>query len=133
MSLENIFPNKEQFDTMNMLLASIASNTGAGIKVRNFKDIQTIVRAGLASKVFAIGDQIEIEKASTANAKVGEGSSGVTAVTVDVQKISAALSEAGHAIAGSFELVYDGVNWKNEGGGTVNLANWGITDRKSVV
>ena len=127
MSLENIFPNKEQFDTMNMLLASIASNTGAGIKVRNFKDIQTIVRAGLASKVFAIGDQIEIEKASTANAKVGEGSTGVTAVTVDVQKISAALSEAGHAIAGSFELVYDGVNWKNEGGGTVNLANWGIT------
>ena len=127
MSLENVFPNKEQFDTMNMLLASIASNTGAGIKVRNFKDIQTIVRAGLASKIFAIGDQIEIEKASTASAKVGEGSTGVTAVTVDVQKISAALSEAGHAIAGSFELTYDGINWKNEGGGTVNLANWGIT------
>lgn len=127
MSLENVFPNAKQFDTMNMLLASIASNTGAGIKVKTFKDIQTIVRAGLASQAFAIGDQIEIEKASTASAKVGEGSNGITAVTVDVQTIASALSSAGYSIAGTFELIYNGINWTNEAGGTVDIKKWGIT------
>ena len=51
-------PTKEQFDTQNALLASIASHIGAeGIKVSNWEDVQRIVRMGLADKVFHIGDQ----------------------------------------------------------------------------
>ena len=51
-------PTKEQFDTQNALLASIASHINAeGIKVSNWEDVQRIVRMGLADKVFHIGDQ----------------------------------------------------------------------------
>lgn len=52
-------PRKEQFDTMNALLASIASNTGdSGISIKNWKDVQKIVRMGLADSFFAVGDQL---------------------------------------------------------------------------
>ena len=51
-------PTKEQFDMQNAILASIASHVGTeGIKISNWKDVQRIVRMGLADKVFAVGDQ----------------------------------------------------------------------------
>lgn len=51
-------PTKEQFDTQNALLASIASHIGAeGIKITNWEDVQRVVRMGLADKMFAVGDQ----------------------------------------------------------------------------
>jgi hypothetical protein len=50
-------PTKEQFDTQNALLASIASHIGAeGIKITNWEDVQRVVRMGLADKMFAVGD-----------------------------------------------------------------------------
>lgn len=61
MNMEHFFPNKEQFDTMNVLLAAIASNSG-GIKVESWRDVQSIVRLGLADKVFSIGDQLVCNK-----------------------------------------------------------------------
>lgn len=52
-------PTKEQFDVQNALLASIASNIGAGgMDIKNWGDVQRIVRMGLAEKVFTIGDQL---------------------------------------------------------------------------
>ena len=51
----------EKMDTQNALLAAIASNNG-GIVVKSWKDIQAIVRLGLASKVFHIGDQLVCNK-----------------------------------------------------------------------
>lgn len=51
----------EKMDTQNVLLAAIASNNG-GIVVKSWKDIQAIVRLGLASKVFHIGDQLVCNK-----------------------------------------------------------------------
>lgn len=51
-------PTKEQFDTQNALLASIASHIGTeGIKITNWEDVQRVVRMGLADKMFAVGDQ----------------------------------------------------------------------------
>lgn len=51
-------PTKEQFDMQNAILASIASHVGTeGIKISSWKDVQRIVRMGLADKVFAVGDQ----------------------------------------------------------------------------
>lgn len=42
----------------NALLASIASNTGAGgMDIKNWGDVQRIVRMGLAEKIFTVGDQ----------------------------------------------------------------------------
>lgn len=46
----------EKMDNQNILLAAIASN-GGGVKITSWSVVQQIVRLGLASKVFAIGDQ----------------------------------------------------------------------------
>lgn len=51
-------PTKEQFDVQNTLLASIAAHTGTdGITVNNWEDVQRLVRMGLHTKMFTIGDQ----------------------------------------------------------------------------
>lgn len=58
MSVENVFPNKDQFDTMNMFLAAIASNQG-GISVTKWADVQRLVRQGLHTKEFVVADQLD--------------------------------------------------------------------------
>lgn len=51
-------PSAEQFDVQNALLASIASNAGAGgISINNLEDMQRINRMGLGKKIFTVGDQ----------------------------------------------------------------------------
>ncbi len=54
------FPYAEQFDTMNTLLASIASHQEGGIGIKGLKDIQRINRMGLAPKVFTEGDRFPV-------------------------------------------------------------------------
>lgn len=52
-------PTAEQIDVMNSMLASIASNmTDGGIGVKSWADVQRVVRMGIASKLFTIGDQL---------------------------------------------------------------------------
>lgn len=63
MSVENVFPNKDQFDTMNVLLAAIASKQG-GISISNWADVQSLVRQGLHSKAMAVADQLETTRGS---------------------------------------------------------------------
>lgn len=123
MSLENVFPNKEQFDTMNTLLASIASNTGSGIKVNNFADVQQLTRLGLAKKVFGVAEQFIAEKETSIVAGVGD-STGITAVTVDQIKFITALGTAHEAV---YEATYDGAVWHKENGDNIVLADYGIT------
>lgn len=57
----NLFPNKDQFDTMNVLLASIASQQG-GISIKSWADVQRLVRQNLHSKAMAVADQLETER-----------------------------------------------------------------------
>ena len=61
MSVENVFPNKDQFDTMNVLLAAIASKQG-GIPITNWADVQSLVRQNLHIKAMAVADQLETTK-----------------------------------------------------------------------
>jgi hypothetical protein len=59
-------PTAEQFDVQNALLASIASHVGTdGIAVSNWADVQRLVRMGLHSKVFTVGDQFIADYNST--------------------------------------------------------------------
>lgn len=59
MGIDRIGPNADQFDVMNSLLASIASNmTDGAIGVKSWADVQRVVRMGIASKIFTIGDQL---------------------------------------------------------------------------
>ena len=124
MSLENIFPNKEQFDTMNTLLAAIASSQG-GIKIQSFKDVQQIVRMGLASKIFSIGDQLICEKETALTANVGnsEGSPGISAATVSASTFHEAV---GGIHSGDYEFIYNGVEW-HYNGESVSLSTYGIS------
>lgn len=46
----------EKLDTQNILLTAIASKEG-GLPIKDWAGVQAIVRMGLASKIFAIGDQ----------------------------------------------------------------------------
>ena len=56
MNVINI-PTAEQFDVQNSILAGIASQLG-GIEVKSWEDVQRLVRMGIASKVFTVGDQL---------------------------------------------------------------------------
>lgn len=52
----------EKMDTQNKFLAAILSAHGGSVVPTSFKDVQTLVRSGLASKVFHIGDQLVCNK-----------------------------------------------------------------------
>ena len=52
----------EKMDTQNKFLAAILSAQGGSVVPTSFKDVQTLVRSGLASKVFHIGDQLVCNK-----------------------------------------------------------------------
>lgn len=54
-TLQNI---SDELQMQNALLAAIANAEPGSIKIESFKMIQELVQAGLAKKIFAIGDQI---------------------------------------------------------------------------
>lgn len=105
-------------------VAAIAANTG-GFKINSFADVQAIVRAGMADKVFAIGDQIVSEKETSITASVGNtgGTSGITAATVAADTFIAAI---GTAHNGEYEFSYNGAEW-HFNGEPVQLSAYGIT------
>lgn len=55
----------EKMDTQNILLAGILSAQEGSIKPTGWADVQALVRSGLASKVFSIGDQLVCKKGET--------------------------------------------------------------------
>lgn len=55
----------EKMDTMNQFLAAIATGQGGSLKPTSWSDVQVLVRKGLASKVFAVGDQLTCQRGST--------------------------------------------------------------------
>lgn len=121
MSVTITLPNAEQFDTMNILLASIASQSG-GVSVKSFKDVQTITRRALHNKVFVVGDQFETERESSISASfTGEV---MTSVSVNAAVF---LHAVGTAHEGIYEATYDGAVWHKENGDSIILADYGIT------
>ena len=108
----------DKMDTLNKLLAAIASNTG-GMTIKSFADLQQLTRLGLASKVVSIGDQISCEKATSITAAVS--GTGVTAATVDFEKFRKATKTTG----GVYAFTYDGA-WKLDGK-AADIAAYGIT------
>ncbi len=55
----------DKMDTQNLILAGILSAQGGSIKPTAWSEVQALVRAGLAGKVFNIGDQLTCAKGST--------------------------------------------------------------------
>ena len=119
MSVSNVFPNAAQFDTMNVLLAAIAGQSG-GIGLKSFKDIQMLNRLGLANKVMVPGDQIAVEKETAINATV---SGSITAAAVTATTF---IEKIGEVHAGVYEFSFNGGAWHYEGK-AVELSAYGIS------
>lgn len=106
-------------------VAAIAANTG-GYKLESYKDIQTIVRSGLADNFFHIGDQIVTEKETAITATVGnsEGETGgISAAAVNVDTF---IATVGNVHSDDYEFTYNGVEW-HYNGIPVSLTDYGIT------
>lgn len=56
----------QKMDVQNTLLAGILAAQGGGAAPSSWKDVQTLVRLGLASKIFHIGDQLVCNKGDVA-------------------------------------------------------------------
>lgn len=109
----------------NKILSLIAGKSG-GFTPKSWKDVQAIVRQGLAKTYFSVGDQFTVEKATAINATVGNTTgetSGVTSATVD---ISTFVAQIGTAHSDDYEFTYDGAAW-HCGDAAVSLAAYGIT------
>lgn len=52
----------DKMDTQNMLLAGLLEAQSGSIKPQSWAQVQALVRAGLASKVFMVGDQLTCQK-----------------------------------------------------------------------
>ena len=106
--------------------AAIAVNTG-GYKITSFKDMQAIVRAGLAEAYFHIGDQITAEKETAINATVGNTDPNTTpGITAAAVTADAFITAVGYVHGGDYEFVYDGAEWRYNDA-PVQLTTYGIS------
>lgn len=110
----------EKMDVANIMLSAIAENLG-GLKFENFEMVQSIVRAGLAHKVFSKYHQFAVEKEQSVTASTT--GSGITAATVDANGFVTAV---GSSATATYEFIFDGLVWKH-GDAEVVLSNYGIT------
>lgn len=109
----------------NRILTLIAGKE-VGFTPKSWKDVQAIVRLGMADKVFAIGDQIIAEKETAITATIGNTNGetpGITSATVNADTF---INEIGTAHNGDYEFVYDGAAW-HYGDTAVSFAAYGIT------
>ena len=92
-------------------------------EVKNWQQVQDIVRRGLASKYFNIGDQFEVDRFISVTASVGS-STGVSAATVDADDFIEGCKETK---GGQYPFVYDGHFWRDGSGDSVDLDDYGIS------
>ena len=111
-----------KLDALNVTMIRAASSSG-GLQVKDFKDVQTLVRLNLAKDVFAVGDQFSVEAISSLSIGIGS-STGITAATINEDTFIAAM---GTAHFGVYEATYDGSAWHKEDGTPINLTDYGIS------
>ena len=109
-----------KLDNIVLALTGIAAGQGGHVSVTTWKQIQQIVRMGLAKKVFSVGDKFIVSKES--NITISCSNSGVTA-TINAHTFVEAMGEAGNI---DYEATYDGIEW-HDGEKNIVLANYGIT------
>lgn len=102
-------------------LESMANIQNVNLIPKTWKEVQNIVRNGLAAKAFAIGDQFVVEKAKSATATIN--GTGVTAATVDVVTF---VDKIGTSCAGLYDFEYNGAAWLYIGKPVI-LSQYGIT------
>ena len=116
---EDLF--SEKMDNIAAAILGVAAGQGGDIVVKSWKEIQMIVRMGLARKFFSIGDILYVEKESAISASSTNGN---LSVSVNAETFIEAIGEAGNL---DYEAIYDGAEWHKENGESINLAHYGIT------
>lgn len=91
--------------------------------VQTWKDVQSIVRSGLASKYFNIGDQFVVERLINVTASV-RGSTDIIAATIDANKF---VEGVGETKSGEYLFKFDNHSWHDTDGSAIKLADYGIT------
>lgn len=102
-------------------LEVMANAQSVNLNPETWADVQAIVRNGLASKVFSIGDQFTVEKAKSASATVD--GTGVTGASVTMITF---LNKVGVTRAGLYDFEYNGAVWVYAGE-PITLSEFGIT------
>ena len=126
-TLEVELPTKdtfaEGFDKIATAIHTISAKSEGSSKITSWKQIQTIVRSGLAKQFFNVGDQLVVEKETAINHSEKHGTGSTFTITVNEATFLAKIGNAGNK---DFEFIYDGSAWlyKTE---AVNLAEYGIT------
>lgn len=66
--IQNLFPNKDQFDLLNANIAAIAAANSSAV-FADYNAISRIVRQGLGPQFFQIGDQINVKYRDPTNSE----------------------------------------------------------------
>lgn len=116
----SVFPNAEQIDTQNAILARIAENMGAFEKPTSYAGIQAMLRNGLIRHVLDDSDQIQA--ALNINVSTEVHGTGVTAASVDKDTFLSVAGSHTHI----HEFTYDGAAWLHNGE-VVEMKDYGFT------
>lgn len=118
--------SEETFSEKMTELATTLVQSSSSTAIKSWNDVQTIVRLGLADKIFNIGDQLVYEKALNASAEasnIDSDTPGITNVKVDLDKFVDTCNEVKNSY---YEFNYDGANWHYDDN-VVSLSTFGIS------
>lgn len=116
-------PTSDDIQAIAVAIHSLAGKTGGSSKITSWKEIQTIVRSGLAKQFFSVGDQLVAERETQINHSEKHGTNSTFTITLNEATFLEKIGSAGNK---DYEFIYDGSAWlyKTE---AVNLADYGIT------
>ena len=118
--LEESSKLQDKLDNVVLALHGIAAGQGGHVQVTTWKQIQQIVRMGLAKKLYSVGDQFIISKESSISIAC---SNNEVQLSINAHTFVEAMGEAGNI---DYEATYDGVEW-HDGEKNIVLANYGIS------
>lgn len=119
---------KEQTDTTNRMLASIAkavAGGGGSLDVDDVVEFARLLGAGVG-QICSVGKQFKVPKETSITVGTDKVEGSTLSVSINEDTFLAAM---GHAEEGAFEAEYDGMvwHWIDKSAGTVILADYGIT------
>lgn len=114
----------QETNSLLSLIARAVSEDASG-EITDFRTIQNFVRAGQAHRILSVGDQLRVNRLSSASA---EGTGAITAAAVDADAFLRAVRRPETA---NYVFAFDGTSWslRGENGASraVTLGDYGIT------
>lgn len=96
---------EEKMDNLTMAILGISASQGGEVAIKNWLQVQQIVRMGLAPKFFSIGDILYVEKESAISITCSNSS---VSVSINADTFIGVVGETGNI---DYEFTYDGVEW----------------------